>query len=116
MAEWYRDVFTHWSLALQMVAYVTVGLNVVAALWVFYDAQRYGSRLDPFGWACCGLVCAPLTLACYFWLTGSPRAGMAFGVTAVTALILVGMYNQPIEQAVDLQIGHTMSQMPVPGM
>ena len=116
MSNWYHEVFLHWPIALQWLAYVSLGLHAVVACWLFYDAQRYEGRLNPLAWAIGALAFAEPALGLYAWRTGSPRALLAFGVTALTALVMIGMYNAPIEQAVDLQIGRTLQSFPVPGV
>lgn len=116
LVGWYQNVFQQWPLALQLLAYVAVGLNLVIAYWLYYDTQRYNGRLNPFSWALGGLCCACLTLAVYWRTTGSPRAALAFCVTLITGVVMLGMYDRPIQQAVDLQVGHTLQQLPVKGI
>ncbi|HYE76922.1 MAG TPA: hypothetical protein VEI97_02955 [bacterium] len=116
MAEWYQDVFRQWPLALQLLAYVSVTLNAVIAAWLWFDTQRFEGRLNPAAWALGGLACASVATGVYWYRTGSQRAALAFGISLITALVLTGMYDQPIQQAVDLQIGHTLELLPTPGV
>lgn len=116
MVHWYHSVYVHWPLALQLLALVGLGLNMVVALWLFFDVQRYNGRLNPFAWSLGALVCSTLMLAMYWRRTGNPRAALAFGVIMITGLVMTGMYDQPVQQAVDLQVEHTLEQLPVRGI
>jgi|GEM_PF-3696048 len=116
MANWYQEVFLQWPIALQWLAYVSLGLNSVVATWLFYDTQRYDGRLNSVTWAIGALACSSLSLWLYWRRTGSARAAMAFAVTLITGLVMTGMYDRPIQGAVDLQMEHTMQSLPVPGV
>jgi hypothetical protein len=84
-------------------------LNGIAAIWIYYDAQRFAPRVSPAAWAVSCLLLSCGTLFIWWMKTGSHRSGLVFFIILTVAIVIGGYNKAPIDQLVSDQIHNTVT-------
>ena len=92
------DIEFRWMMAIVLM------LNGIAAIWVYYDAQRFVPRVNPTFWAMSCLLFSSGTLFLWWFRTGSHRSGLVFFIILTVAIILTGFNQEPIDQMISQQV------------
>ena len=97
------DLEFRWILAIFLM------INGLAAIWVYYDSQRFLPRVSPSAWALSCLLFSCLTLLIWWRLTGSQRSGLVFFMLLTVGIIVTGFNQEPIDQIIGDQITATVA-------
>ena len=84
-------------------------LNGLAAIWIFYDAQRFAPRVSPCAWAISCLLLSCGTLFIWWLKTGSNRSGLVFFLILTVAIVVVGYNKEPVDQLISNQIHNSIT-------
>ena len=83
-------------------------LNGIAAIWIYYDAQRFAPRVSPAAWAVSCLLFSCATLFYWWWRTGSHRSGLVFFLLLTVAIIVIGYNQEPIDSMISQQVSSSL--------
>ena len=84
-------------------------LNGLAAIWIYYDAQRFAPRVSPTAWAVACLLLSSATLFFWWLKTGSHRSGLVFFLILTVAIVVTGYNKEPIDQLVGNQVHNSIT-------
>jgi hypothetical protein len=84
-------------------------MNGLAAIWIYYDAQRFYPQVSPTGWAFGCLLFSCLTLLFWWRVTGSCRSGLVFFLLLTVAIVVLGFNNEPIDRILHDQISSSIA-------
>lgn len=97
------DIELRWILCIYFM------LNGLAAIWIYFDSQRFRPRVNPTAWAISCLLLSCLTLFFWWWRTGSHRSGLVFFLLLTVAIIVTGFNQEPIDRMISDQVSHTIA-------
>lgn len=92
------DLEFRWILAIFLM------MNGLAAIWIYYDSQRFLPRVWPAAWAVSCLLFSCLTLLIWWRTTGSQRSGLVFLLLLTVAIIVTGFNQEPIDRMLGEQV------------
>jgi hypothetical protein len=84
-------------------------LNGLAAIWVYYDAQRFAPQVSPGMWALSCLLFSCGTLFFWWFKTGSHRSGLVFFLIVTVALVINAVNKEPIDRLISKQVHNSIS-------
>lgn len=91
------------------IACIYLMINGIAAIWIYFDSQRFVPRVSPTAWAISCLLFSCLTLFFWWWRTGSHRSGLVFFLLFTVAIIVFGFNEEPIDRMIGEQVTHTIA-------
>jgi len=97
------DIEFKWILSIILM------LNGIAAIWIYYDAQRFAPRVCPAAWAVSCLLLSCGTLFIWWLRTGSHRSGLVFFIIMTVAIVILGYNQEPIDQMISDQIHNSIT-------